>query len=558
MKEYLNIINDDIKRFIENYLIGGLLDGITGMSDLEEYIPSKYPHLSILYLLKRNSIDSYIMDFISMYELKLKEETDDLHKMLGHFLCDKQDLEDINTQLSETALEKENLSTKVQELESYNESLSDQLSKSEAEAQSLTRKVEILTHEKGTLTSQNKNLTYENLQLMREIDELKAKLASHSSHEADFSNSSPERPITTTPEPYPTISDEGKIKNASPKRLDTNLIDTVDMGTSVLWCKKNLGADRPYDIGDYYSWGELKTRSFFSSSAFLYNRVDSMNISGKTQYDASVTALGEGYRIPTLEEWKDLLKVCGNKVKTVSIKRRKYIKLISEITGNQLLLPAMGHMEGENIHDENIAEYWSSCPYSGKSALIFWAKDTNWNTPFDAKWHGLPIRPVYGGHPDNEKGLGDIGTKFQVYYPTDRMREIAEESGGRIKESMKRAFASFFEPYSTDIHRKAQSAENDNKLNTKISSARNITVDNKYPSKDQININNVFSSIIKDCIPYGINVFENDKIANSELDLDKLNKILITQYNVDPISESSYQRLTFGKLKKFIVLRLKK
>lgn len=67
MKEYLNIINDDIKRFIENYLIGGLLDGITGMSDLEEYIPSKYPHLSILYLLKRNSIDSYIMDFISMY-----------------------------------------------------------------------------------------------------------------------------------------------------------------------------------------------------------------------------------------------------------------------------------------------------------------------------------------------------------------------------------------------------------------------------------------------------------------------------------------------------------
>lgn len=558
MEEYIKIINDDIKRFIENYLIGGLLDGVMGMSDLEEYIPSKYPHLSILYLLKQNCIDSYIPDFISAYELKIKEETDDLHKILGHFLCDIKDLEDINAQLSERTAEKENISIKVRELESDNESLSEELSKSKAEVQSLSRKIEVLMYDQEALTSQNKNLTFENLQLKKLVYDLKTQLARFTGHEADSPNSNQESPTTNVPRLRPSTQNEDD-KHKTPSNLyNANQIDTVDMGTSVLWCTKNLGAKGLEDRGDYYSWGALETRTVFAINACGYNRVDNIDISKDSIYDAALSSLGEGYRIPTLEEWRDLLKVCGSKVRSVSIRGKKYIELISEITGNHMLLPIMGHME-KSMHNENVAEYWSSHAHSGQSACIFWARETKWGTSFDLKWHGLPIRPVYDDKLNDDIQLEDLSNddiefaKFitEIVTKAEQITEKAKESICCINNSA--------ELTKTEKDDKTnQTEQNGIRQNSSILSARNLTVNNMYPRKDQINIDNVFPSIIKNCIPYGIYVFENDKIANSGLDLDKLNKILMTQYNVDPISESSYQRLTIGSLKQLIVLRLKK
>ena len=67
MEHYIAIIKDDIKRFIKNYLIAGELVDMTGMSDLEEYIPSKYPYLSILYLLKQNGLNKEETWFVENY-----------------------------------------------------------------------------------------------------------------------------------------------------------------------------------------------------------------------------------------------------------------------------------------------------------------------------------------------------------------------------------------------------------------------------------------------------------------------------------------------------------
>ena len=57
------------------------------------------------------------------------------------------------------------------------------------------------------------------------------------------------------------------IKNSNPY---TNM-DFVDLGLSVKWASCNLGATKPEEVGDYYAWGEIETKSVFSWETYKYS-----------------------------------------------------------------------------------------------------------------------------------------------------------------------------------------------------------------------------------------------------------------------------------------------
>lgn len=114
MKNYIGILSDDIKRFINNYLIAGQLADVMGMSELEEYIPSKFPYLSILYLLNQNALESDASDFISKYGGQLKDETDTLKNLLGHFLGNMEEIEAQKGEITELNEMIRKLSTEAQ------------------------------------------------------------------------------------------------------------------------------------------------------------------------------------------------------------------------------------------------------------------------------------------------------------------------------------------------------------------------------------------------------------------------------------------------------------
>ena len=40
----------------------------------------------------------------------------------------------------------------------------------------------------------------------------------------------------------------------------------VDLGLSVKWAMCNVGASSPEEYGDYYAWGETKTKSSYDSN----------------------------------------------------------------------------------------------------------------------------------------------------------------------------------------------------------------------------------------------------------------------------------------------------
>lgn len=102
----------------------------------------------------------------------------------------------------------------------------------------------------------------------------------------------------------------------------------VDIGLSVKSATCNLGASRPEEYGDYYTWGETKPRIGDSWDYIEENTpyYDSSKNWGSTKYgkyirsdnkiilnsedDASVTALGTPWRMPIEDEIKELIDMC--------------------------------------------------------------------------------------------------------------------------------------------------------------------------------------------------------------------------------------------------------
>ena len=82
--------------------------------------------------------------------------------------------------------------------------------------------------------------------------------------------------------------------------------EAVDLGLSVRWAKWNMGASSEYDSGDWYGWGDPtgeKTSTISSDYANGYNKP---SICG-TSLDIATQNWGEGWRLPTAEEVKELL-----------------------------------------------------------------------------------------------------------------------------------------------------------------------------------------------------------------------------------------------------------
>lgn len=187
----------------------------------------------------------------------------------------------------------------------------------------------------------------------------------------------------------------------------------VDLGLSVKWADCNIGASRPEQYGDSYAWGETETKDDYSWETYKWcnessNRLTKYNthsewgqIDGIAKLDESddiaSVSLGNGWRIPTDEEW--------NELKTQCIRTWKQYKgvngyiVTSNKTLNSIFLPAAGVRSSNSL---NVAGtrglYWSSSLYSsGKNCSYAWhlgfdSDNIVWG--LCGRHTGLSIRPV--------------------------------------------------------------------------------------------------------------------------------------------------------------------
>ena len=224
----------------------------------------------------------------------------------------------------------------------------------------------------------------------------------------------------------------GSITHADKEPASSN--ETIDMGlpSGIKWASCNLGATHPEDCGDYYAWGE--TEPYYSrldpvawksgkddgyawpsyrwgkgenmltkycpNPAFGYNGfVDDKTLLDPDD-DVANVQLGDKWRTPTVEEFKELVDNCSWTWGDHNGVNGSWFT--SKINGNSLFFPAVGGFRGTEILGEGLCGgYWSSS-FDNDHPNKAWGMAFNYLNTVGAGWGadprcwGYSIRPVYG------------------------------------------------------------------------------------------------------------------------------------------------------------------
>lgn len=190
------------------------------------------------------------------------------------------------------------------------------------------------------------------------------------------------------------------IANKEGTNSEEETQDYVDLAlpSGLLWATANLGAQRPEETGNYYAWGETTpNKSLYDATTYTDPNVS--NISG-TEYDAAYTTSGGKCRIPTYDEFLELMNYCSWEYTQInSINGYKVIGA----NGNSIFLPFVGGKE------DNYNVGYSEYGYSGQGFYVSgtafpYNSDYNWYLYMDTdprfgmygynKTRGQTIRPV--------------------------------------------------------------------------------------------------------------------------------------------------------------------
>ena len=138
--------------------------------------------------------------------------------------------------------------------------------------------------------------------------------------------------------------------------------NAVDLGLSVLWADCNVGGDSESPIGGLYGWGDptgektsQNVADYVPLRKYLTAQIP-MNISG-TEYDIATAKWGADWRMPSKENWKELIDKCKwTKEKAFHV----YGYRVEGPNGNSIFLPNTGLRFGDEISNTDAGYYWTS------------------------------------------------------------------------------------------------------------------------------------------------------------------------------------------------------
>ena len=141
--------------------------------------------------------------------------------------------------------------------------------------------------------------------------------------------------------------------------------DYIDLGLSVKWASCNVGANNPWEFGDYYAWGEHEVKDVYVESNYKGPK-DRQTISGSA-WDVASWELGLPRRMPTESEYNELIANCT--YESVVINGVEGGKFTSKKNGNSIFLPAAGWKLDKLYKDGKEAIYFAGTG-GGKVGLL--------------------------------------------------------------------------------------------------------------------------------------------------------------------------------------------
>lgn len=167
------------------------------------------------------------------------------------------------------------------------------------------------------------------------------------------------------------------------EHIEPDVYEAVDLGLSVKWATRNIGAASPEDKGFFVAWGETKPKTKYDwkkpgdyawgvpdEDGEIYQTCGMTKYTSNVKYgdgldtlqpgdDAATVNWGSKWRTPTIQELSELDDPTNCKW-TWDNKRRGYV-VESLKNGNSIFLPAAGFHDEYGFRGEGeYGEYWSS------------------------------------------------------------------------------------------------------------------------------------------------------------------------------------------------------
>ncbi len=191
----------------------------------------------------------------------------------------------------------------------------------------------------------------------------------------------------------------------------------VDLGLSVLWATKNIGACTEDESGDCFAWGETEPKSVYSMKNYKFGEwgnlskyvnvtevedrydfeygaiVDSLTVLEPID-DAATCNWGSSWRMPTNKEYIELVTEC----EWIWIERYNGKNVNGYIVrgknGNQIFLPCTEGMEYGVLHQ--YGRYWTSTLQKNRFAHEMFFGDNMIDIDLNSshRYEGRPVRPV--------------------------------------------------------------------------------------------------------------------------------------------------------------------
>ena len=201
------------------------------------------------------------------------------------------------------------------------------------------------------------------------------------------------------------------------KQFVGGVYEYVDLGlpSGLKWAKCNIGAEKETDFGDYFMWGETTPDTNYTWVNYKYGDGSNFSkyntglngyggtIDNKTtldlEDDAATQIMGDGWRMPTQDEYKELIDNTEYKwfddFNSSGVSGGKFT---SKINGNSIFIPAAGTYDNGSVVDVGEeGSVWSSSLVTSNSSNalgLFFSSDYCYMGG-NLRCTGLTVRGVF-------------------------------------------------------------------------------------------------------------------------------------------------------------------
>ena len=198
----------------------------------------------------------------------------------------------------------------------------------------------------------------------------------------------------------------------------TDKVEYVDLGlpSGNLWATCNLGASAPEAFGDYYAWGEVEPKQVYTNSNHKWYKEGAPSL-GFTKYnnedgklslededDAVIQKLGNGWRTPTLADFRELTNQKYTTIEKTTLNGVAGYQITSKRNKKSIFIPFAGFKNDkpqtrEISSDETVAVCMTNQRRIDNQVFNCWTfafEQDRIHRYGKRRYDGISIRPVKG------------------------------------------------------------------------------------------------------------------------------------------------------------------